>query len=40
MMTLTRSSGGVFELLMDDKLVRSKKDTGSFPTDQEVGALA
>jgi selT/selW/selH-like putative selenoprotein len=40
MVTLTRSSGGVFEILKNGKLVWSKKATGSFPTDQEVDALA
>lgn len=40
MVTLTKSSGGVFEILKDGRLVWSKKATGSFPTDQEVDALA
>jgi len=30
------SSGGVFEILVDDKLIHSKKGTGEFPED---GAL-
>jgi selenoprotein W-related protein len=37
--TMTKSSGGVFEILKDGRLVWSKKATGSFPTDQEVEAL-
>lgn len=40
MVTLTKSSGGVFEILKGGKLVWSKKATGAFPTDQEVDALA
>jgi selT/selW/selH-like putative selenoprotein len=40
MVTLTKASGGVFEILKDGKLVWSKKATGKFPTDQEVDALA
>jgi predicted Rdx family selenoprotein len=39
MVTLTNRSGGVFEILKDGKLVRSKKDTGSFPSHQHVNAL-
>jgi selenoprotein W-related protein len=29
--TLTESSGGVFEITVDGKLVYSKKETGQFP---------
>jgi selenoprotein W-related protein len=33
---LEKSSGGVFEITLEDKLVFSKKSTGRFPTEQEV----
>ena len=32
---LVASSGGVFEITIDDKLVFSKKKEGRFPTDNE-----
>jgi len=31
--------GGVFEITIDGKLLFSKKQTGRFPTDEEVDAL-
>jgi len=31
--------GGVFEITVDGKLLYSKKQTGRFPTDEEVDAL-
>ena len=33
---LVASSGGVFEITVDDKLVFSKKKEGRFPTDNEL----
>ena len=33
---LVASSGGVFEITVDDKLVFSKKKEGRFPTDNEI----
>jgi selT/selW/selH-like putative selenoprotein len=39
--SLRRSSGGVFEIRVDDRLAFSKKATGRFPTHEEiVGCLA
>jgi selT/selW/selH-like putative selenoprotein len=35
-----RSSGGVFEIMIDGELKFSKKRLGRFPTDQEIDALA
>ena len=37
---LVESSGGVFEVSRDGKLLFSKKKIGRFPTDEEVDALA
>jgi selenoprotein W-related protein len=37
---LVESSGGVFEVSRDGKLLFSKKQLGRFPTDAEVDALA
>lgn len=37
---LVESSGGVFEVSRDGKLLFSKKQLGRFPTDEEVDALA
>ncbi len=34
--TLTRGSGGVFEVTVDGNLVFSKKAEGRFPEDQEA----
>ncbi len=34
--TLQRSSGGVFEVMVDGRLRYSKKATGRFPTEAEV----
>jgi selT/selW/selH-like putative selenoprotein len=34
-----RSSGGVFEIVIDGALKFSKKATGRFPTDAEIDAL-
>lgn len=36
---LVKSGGGVFEITMDGALRYSKKATGRFPTDAEVGGL-
>ena len=36
---LVASSGGVFEITIDDKLVFSKKKEGRFPTDNELMEL-
>ena len=36
---LVASSGGVFEITVDDKLVFSKKKEGRFPTDNELMEL-
>ncbi|MBU5312097.1 Rdx family protein [Tissierella carlieri] len=33
------SSGGVFEVKLDDKLIFSKKESNRFPNDNEVEAL-
>jgi selenoprotein W-related protein len=33
------SSGGVFEVVLDGKLVFSKKELGRFPTDEEIKDL-
>ena len=35
-----RSSGGVFEISLDGELKFSKKQTGRFPTGEEIEALA
>ena len=35
-----RSRGGVFEISVDGQLKFSKKQTGRFPTDDEIDALA
>ena len=37
---LVKSSGGVFEITLDDELVFSKKATGRFPQWKEVEAIA
>ena len=31
--------GGVFEITVDGRLVFSKKQTGRFPTDEEIDAV-
>ena len=36
---LVRSSGGVFEIKIDDELVFSKQALGRFTTDEEVAGL-
>ena len=33
---LKRSSGGVFEVSVDDRLIFSKKKEGRFPEDEEI----
>jgi selT/selW/selH-like putative selenoprotein len=33
---LIKSGGGAFEVLVDGKKIFSKKDSGRFPTDQEI----
>lgn len=35
-MKIIPSSGGVFEVRVDDELVYSKIETGRFPTDEEI----
>jgi selenoprotein W-related protein len=35
-LTLIPSSGGVFEVKVDDRLLFSKKETGRFPNPNEV----
>lgn len=37
---LIEGSGGVFEIIIDDALVFSKKKLGRFPTDDEVAVFA
>jgi selT/selW/selH-like putative selenoprotein len=37
--TLRKSGGGVFEILVDGSLAYSKKASGRFPTDEEVRAV-
>ncbi|MSP00889.1 MAG: SelT/SelW/SelH family protein [Acetobacteraceae bacterium] len=34
--TLKKSGGGVFEIVVDGRLAWSKKATGAFPTDEQV----
>ena len=36
---LLKSSGGVFEVTVDDKLIYSKKATGAFPRDDKIIAM-
>jgi selenoprotein W-related protein len=36
---LTKGSGGVFDVVVDGKLVYSKKETGRFPEAGEVPRL-
>ena len=39
--TLTPGSGGIFDVVIDGKMVFSKHQTGRFPAPQEVlGAIA
>jgi selT/selW/selH-like putative selenoprotein len=35
-LSLLRSSGGVFEIRVDERLAYSKKATGRFPTGEEI----
>ena len=35
-----KGSGGVFEITIDGKLAFSKKQTGDFPTEDQLNALA
>ena len=35
-LTLTPSSGGVFEIDKDGKEVHSKKNTGNFPNEEQI----
>jgi predicted Rdx family selenoprotein len=37
---LVRSSGGVFDMIVNGQLKFSKKALGRFPTDAEIDALA
>ena len=37
---LKKSSGGVFEITVNGRLVFSKKQLGRFPTDAEIDGLA
>lgn len=39
MVNIIPSSGGVFEVKFDDKLVFSKKELNRFPNDNEVEEL-
>jgi selT/selW/selH-like putative selenoprotein len=36
---LLKSSGGVFEVTVNDKLIYSKKATGIFPRDDKIIAM-
>lgn len=36
---LVASSGGVFEVIVDDRLIFSKKDLSRFPDEGEIAAL-
>ena len=36
---LVKGGGGIFDITIDGALVYSKKQTGRFPTDEEVDAL-
>ena len=36
---LTKGSGGVFDVVVDGKLVYSKRETGRFPEPGEVATL-
>jgi len=38
-LSLIPSSGGAFEVTLDEKLIYSKKELGRFPEDQEVENL-
>ena len=33
---LVRGSGGIFDVLVDNKKIFSKKDVGRFPTEKEI----
>ncbi|MDP6564375.1 MAG: Rdx family protein [Alphaproteobacteria bacterium] len=37
---LVKSGGGAFEITVDGQLAYSKKQTGRFPTEAELDALA
>jgi selT/selW/selH-like putative selenoprotein len=37
--TLRRSGGGVFEIIVDDHIACSKQTVGRFPTDAEIIAV-
>lgn len=37
---LVKAGGGAFEITIDGRLAFSKKQTGRFPTDAEIDALA
>lgn len=39
MVKIIPSSGGVFEVTLDDKLIFSKKELGRFPDKDEVEAI-
>ncbi len=39
MVKIIPSSGGVFEVTLDDKLIFSKKELGRFPDNDEVEAI-
>ena len=38
-MELVPGVGGVFEITIDEHLAFSKKQTGRFPTDEEIDAI-
>lgn len=35
-MTLIKSTGGVYEVMADGKLIHSKQQTGAFPDEAEL----
>ena len=37
-LTLLPSSGGAFEVTLNDELIYSKRKTGTFPNDDELAA--
>lgn len=37
---MVKGGGGVFEITIDGRSAFSKKQTGRFPTDEEIDALA
>jgi len=37
--TLVRGSGGIFDVTLDGRLAFSKRDTGRFPSNEELSQL-